>query len=180
MTLPIRLHPKGAEALQYGEREANIDTASNVASTIGRRLSIHKIREKAHEPNSLRIGHKKMYAIVATRLDLSYVVGLTNCYMCKPEWKQWELVKDIFCYLRGIEDLQLIFRLDKQTEVEDFTDSYYAANPDNQKSMSRYIFTYGVGAISWRSTLQDFMALLTTEAKYIVTSEAAKKAIWMH
>ena len=35
------------------------------------------------------------------------------------------------------------------TKVEGFTDSDYAGNPDNQKSMSDYVFTYGGGAATF-------------------------------
>ena len=35
------------------------------------------------------------------------------------------------------------------------------------------------GAISWRSHLQECVALLTTEAEYIAGNEACKEAIWL-
>ena len=41
------------------------------------------------------------------------------------------------------------------------------------------MFTLGKGAISWRSCKQDTTANFTTEAKYIVASEAAKEAVWI-
>ena len=53
-------------------------------------------------------------------------------------------------------------------------DSDCAKNSDNQKSTSSYVFTYGDGAISWRSELQDYTELLTAEVEYIASSEAAK------
>ena len=66
-------------------------------------------------------------------------------------------------------------------EVKGFTKSDYAYNPDNQKWTSGYIFiSYGDNAISWTSKLQEYIALLTTEAKYIVVSKAMKEAIWLH
>ena len=55
-------------------------------------------------------------------------------------------------------------------------DSDYVGNQDNRKSTFGYVFTYGGGAISWKSKLQECTALSTTEAKYIAASEA----IWLH
>ena len=74
----------------------------------------------------------------------------------------------------------MTFGLTTSTEVEGYTDSDYAGNTDNRKSTSGYIFTYGGGAISWRSKLQECTALSTIEGEYIAASEAAKEAIWMH
>ena len=51
------------------------------------------------------------------------------------------------------------------------TDSDYADNPDNWKSTSGYVFTYGGGTISWRLKLQGCTALSTTKAEYIAASE---------
>ena len=121
-----------------------------------------------------------MYVMVATRPNLAYVVGVINSYMSNPRRNHWEAVKHIFRYLRGTEDVQLTFGSAKATKVEGYTNSNYAGNTDNQKSTSGYIFTYGGGAISWRSKLQECVALSTTKAEDIATSEVAKEAIWLH
>ena len=74
----------------------------------------------------------------------------------------------------------MTFGSNNSIEVEGYTDSDYAGNTDNRKSTSGYVFTYGGGAISWRSKLQEHMAMSTTEAKYIATSNAAKEVVWPH
>ena len=48
-----------------------------------------------------------------------------------------------------------------------FCDSDYAANIDNRRSQSGYIFTLFGAAVSWKSNLQSVVALSTTEAEYI-------------
>ena len=45
--------------------------------------------------------------------------------------------------------------------------------------MFGYIFQIMGGVIAWRSHLQECVALLTTEVKYIALSEACKEAIWL-
>ena len=76
--------------------------------------------------------------------------------------------------------MHLTFGSNNPTEVEGFTDSSYAKYPKNQKSTSSYVFTYGGGAISWRSKLQECTTLSTTEAEYIAASEAAKETILLY
>ena len=46
-------------------------------------------------------------------------------------------------------------------------------------STSRYAFTLGGGAISWRSIKQSCIADSTMEAKYVAASEATKEAVWL-
>ena len=41
------------------------------------------------------------------------------------------------------------------------------------------MFTFGGGAISWRSVKQSSIADSTMEAKYIAASETAKEAVWL-
>ena len=41
------------------------------------------------------------------------------------------------------------------------------------------MFTFGGGAISWRSVKQSSIADSTMEAEYIAASEAAKEAVWL-
>ena len=60
-TLLVRLHTKGVEALQHGECEANINSASPVNPTIGQRLSIHRRGEKAQWKDTLCIGRRKYH-----------------------------------------------------------------------------------------------------------------------
>ena len=88
-------------------------------------------------------------------------------------------MKHIFRYLRGTKSMQMIFGSNHPTKGEGLTNSDYVGNLDNRKSTSGYVFTYGGGAISWRSKLQECTTLSTTKAKYIVTLEAAMEAIWL-
>ena len=100
--------------------------------------------------------------------------------MSNPGGKHWEVVKHILRYLRGSKDARLTFGSNNSTEVEGYTNSDYAGNTDNRKSTSGYIFTYGGGAISWRSKLQECTALSTIEAEHMAPSDATNEAMWLH
>ena len=71
-----------------------------------------------------------MYTMVATRSDPAYVVGAVNRYMSNQGNKHWEVIKHIFMYLRGTEDVRLTFGSANSTEVKGCTDSDYAGNPN--------------------------------------------------
>ncbi|KAL0331955.1 UNVERIFIED_CONTAM: Retrovirus-related Pol polyprotein from transposon TNT 1-94 [Sesamum calycinum] len=50
---------------------------------------------------------------------------------------------------------------------------------DSRRSTTSYVFTLCGACISWKSQLQNIVALSTTEAEYIATTEAFKEAIWL-
>ena len=58
-----------------------------------------------------------------------------------------------------------------------YTDSDMAGNKDNMKSTSGYLMTFAGGAVSWQLRLQKCVALSTTEAEYMATTEACKRTI---
>ena len=115
-----------------------------------------------------------MYVMAMTQPDLAYAIGVVSQYMLNPRRKHREVVKHMLRHLRGTKDAWLTFETNNSTEVEGYTDSDYAGNTDNRKSTSGYVFTYGGGAISWRSKLQECTALSTT------TSDAEEEVVWLH
>ena len=58
------------------------------------------------------------------------------------------------------------------------TQSYYAdyiRNLDKRRSTTGYVFTPSQAPMSWRCTLQPFVALSTTEAEYMTMTETMKE-----
>ncbi|GKA92256.1 putative RNA-directed DNA polymerase [Tanacetum coccineum] len=119
-----------------------------------------------------------MYAMVCTRPDLAHAVGVVSRFLSNPGKKHWEAVKWIFRYLRGTSKLGITFGNGKPMIVS-FTDSDMAGNKDNMKSTSGYLMTFARGTVSWQSRLQKCVALSTTEAEYMATTEACKELLWL-
>ncbi|KAE8732040.1 F-box/kelch-repeat protein [Hibiscus syriacus] len=92
-----------------------------------------------------------MYAMVCTRPDISQALGVVSRYMHDPGEGHWQAVKWILRYLQQTVDVGLVFEQDE-----------------------------ALAPVSWKSTLQSTVALSTTEAEYMVVSEAVKEAIWLN
>lgn len=60
-----------------------------------------------------------------------------------------------------------------------YMDSDYAGDLDRRRYLIGYMFTFNGCLISWKATLQHVVALSTTEAEYIVATEAVKEALWL-
>ena len=60
-----------------------------------------------------------------------------------------------------------------------YTDSDYAMDLDTRHSVSGAIFLLAGGPISWSSKLQNTVSQSSTKAEYIMSTKAAKEAVWL-
>ena len=114
-----------------------------------------------------------LYAMVATRPDIAYAVGVVSRFMANPGKAHWNAVKSIMWYSKGINNKCLCYGKDP-LELKGFCHSNMAGDMDTQKSTSGYVLTLAGGAVSWCSRLQKVAPLSTTEAEYISATETSK------
>lgn len=119
-----------------------------------------------------------MYAMLCTRPDIAYAVGIVSKFQSNPGEEHWTAVKHILKYLRRTKDYCLVYG-GGSLKIKGYTDSDFQADPDDRKSTSGYVFTLNNGAFDWRSCKQKTTADSTTEAEYIAASKAAKEAVWI-
>jgi len=83
-------------------------------------------------------------------------------------------------YLRGITRLGLVYqrlKTEKPRELQGYIDADYTWDLDQRRSMTGYVSMVAECVISWKAELQDMVALLTTEAEYMVAVEASKEIL---
>ena len=52
-----------------------------------------------------------MYAILCTRPDINYLVGMVSRYLSNPGPKHWQVVKHILKYLQRTRDYMLVYQI---------------------------------------------------------------------
>lgn len=63
--------------------------------------------------------------------------------------------------------------------MEGFSDSDWANDQDERRSVSGTFFRLQGGAISWQSERQKISALSTTEAEYMALSSISQEGLWL-
>ncbi|MCO5610600.1 hypothetical protein L7F22_064839 [Adiantum nelumboides] len=119
-----------------------------------------------------------IYAMVATRPDIAFAVGVVSRFMSNLGKKHWEAVKGFLRYLAGTKDKCICFGKGKLSAVG-YTNVDFARDLDRWRSISGYLYTFTAGAISWFSQLQSCVTLSTAEAEYVAASRSCKEAIWL-
>ncbi|MCO5575171.1 hypothetical protein L7F22_028968 [Adiantum nelumboides] len=110
-----------------------------------------KKAEMAKIPHASACG-SLMYAMVATRPDIAYAVGVVSRFMSNPGKKHWEAVKGVLRYLNGTKYRCICFGKGKLSIVG-YIDADYAGDLDKRRSTRGYLYTFAGGAISWLSRL---------------------------
>ncbi|KAI9186313.1 hypothetical protein LWI28_016119 [Acer negundo] len=151
----------------------------------GIKLSKEQVPKNEHEeqfmsrvPYASTVG-SLMYAMLCTRPDICFAVGIVSRFQSKPGPDHWTAVKHIFKYLKRTRDNMLVYSGGDSVPVG-YTDSDFQSDSDSRKSTSGAVFTIGGGgAVIWRSIKQSCIADSTMEAEYVAACEAAKEAVWL-
>lgn len=118
-----------------------------------------------------------LFAAQVTRPDINFSVILLSRYLNEPKSPHWGAVKRIMRYVKGTLDRKISYS--GKSGIVGFCDSDYAADVDDRKSTSGYLFMMNGGAISWSSKKQSIIAQSTAEAEFTSLSSATKEAIWL-
>nr|ADE10054.1 rve superfamily protein [Tremella fuciformis] len=121
-----------------------------------------------------------LYIATITRPDIAYAASLLCRFISKWSLAHWRAAKHLLRYLRGTSDLALTFDAHGgRRALLGWADADWGGCLDTRRSTTGYIFnTYG-GIVSWKSRRQPTVALSTTQAELLASTEAGKEAIWL-
>lgn len=113
-----------------------------------------------------------------SRPDISFSVNYLSRFNNNPGKRHWLAAKRILRYLKGTIDDRLTFSKSDHL-LRGYSDSDFANDLDERKSVSGYVFKLFGGVISWRSRKQTTISLSTTEAEYVALNSCCQEAIWL-
>lgn len=127
-----------------------------------------------------------MYLMLGTRPDIAYAITTLSQFNNQPSSQHWSALKRLFRYLKQSKNMSITYRripADADNRLHPisltgYSDSDWASNIDDRKSVTGYVFTIAGGAVSWQSKKQPTVALSSTEAEYMSSTQACKEAIW--
>ena len=113
-----------------------------------------------------------------TRPDIAYSVSYVARFNSKPTTYAWKLVCRILRYVQGTQHVGLQFS--KTTEpLIAFSDSDFANDCSDRKSVSGYILMAGGNVLSWKSCKQELVTTCTLYSEYVALFTAAQEVLFM-
>ena len=76
-----------------------------------------------------------IYAMLCTRPDICYAVGMVSRFQSNPGPDHWTAVKNILKYLRRTRNYMLVFS-GIDLKMIGYTDSYFQVDRDSRRSTS--------------------------------------------
>src|SRR5258708_29546620 len=122
-----------------------------------------------------------MYAAIGTWPDIMFAIHYLSQHSIAPGEQHLNAMKCIYCYLNGTPDLGLLFyRNQLNCDLVGFSNLDWASDPNTRRSVSGYAFLFCGAVITWSAKKQPTIALLSTEAEYMVMTHSRKEAVFLN
>ena len=123
-----------------------------------------------------------MYLMLCTRPDLAFTISRLSKFSSRPGTKHAIAVKRVLRYLVGTQDLGISFiipDLSVNPKLYGYSDSDFAADLNNRRSTSGFVFLLNGGPISWKSKQQSLVTSSTHDAEYVGLANASYEITWL-
>jgi hypothetical protein len=117
--------------------------------------------------------------MLGTRPDLAFAVIHMSQFCANPSQEHLSRALYIVRYLGSTKYLTLKFNGANHDGFLGYTDSDWAANPDDRKSITGYVLFLANGPVSWLTRRQKTIALSSTEAEYMAMSDTTRQISWI-
>ena len=117
--------------------------------------------------------------LTTTKPVFAYSVSVLSQFMSKPLESHWVAAKSVFRYLCGTVNYGILYTDASDAILASFSDSEWAGNLDDRRSIIGYAFSIGSGVIAWSNKKQSTIALSSCEAEYQALCAATCEAIWL-
>ncbi|KAJ4970442.1 hypothetical protein NE237_003541 [Protea cynaroides] len=115
--------------------------------------------------------------VTLTRPNVAFAVNRVCQYMHSPTSDQWIMVKRIPRYLKATANHGFLITKNSALTLQAFTNSDWARNSTDSKSIGGYAIYLGSNLISWTSRKQKIVARSSTESEYKALVDAVAELI---
>jgi hypothetical protein len=103
--------------------------------------------------------------------NIAFVVVKMSQHMVTPNKEHYSAGMHLLRYLNGMKAMVLEFNGSSNQGIVTFSDSDWASDITDRKSVTSNFVTLGQGPISWLSRKQKTIALSSMEAEYMAISD---------
>lgn len=121
----------------------------------------------------------KLIYLSLTRPDIAYPVSIISQHMSNPREEHMEAANRVLRYLKFTPGFGLIFKKNQDRSVKIYTDSSWAGELTDRKSVSGYCsFVWG-NLVTWRSKKQTVVSRSSAESEYRAMALGICEGMWL-
>ena len=120
-----------------------------------------------------------LFAANCLRYDICFAVGLLSRFLQTPGKNHLSAAKRIHRYLSS-NSLSITYGAASKVTFVGYSDSDWAGDISDRKSVGGYMFLINGKPITWSSKKQASVSLLSCEAEYIALTEAVKEVLFIY
>jgi len=117
-----------------------------------------------------------MFLARLTRPDIAYAVSKLSRYKHRYDGRHWLAAKKVLRYLQGTMHIGLHYKANNVLKLIGFSDSDYAMDKYDRRSVSGYAF---LSLVTWTSQKQPVVTCCSTKAEYIALSVVCREIVWL-
>ncbi|MBW0478903.1 hypothetical protein O181_018618 [Austropuccinia psidii MF-1] len=119
------------------------------------------------------------YLSLATRPDLAHAVSSLSQYLEEPGIWHWKSFLHILRYLRGSQELSLIYPKDSKEGIIAYSDADWGNCKATRRSISGYLASFEGGLVMWKTRKQQLVSTSTAEAEYKLLCDLTSELLWL-
>ena len=120
-----------------------------------------------------------LYLMLGTRPDIAFAVIKLSQFSANPSEEHLKRALGICHYLVGTPDYILAFDGDSQKGLVAYTDSDWAEDRNDRRSISGFFMKLADCVVLWQSRAQKTVAGSSTEAEYMALSDGCRQVMWV-
>jgi Reverse transcriptase (RNA-dependent DNA polymerase) len=105
-----------------------------------------------------------IYAMIGTRVDISFAVSALSRYCSKPAKRHLNALVRVLRYLKSTKNHAIVYG--RKSGIFAYMDSDYAGDRDERRSTTGYAVIFNGGSVAFKSKLQKTIVQSSTEGEY--------------
>lgn len=120
-----------------------------------------------------------MYLAIISRPDIANATGFLSRYMHCPTSTLWSAGKRVLKYLKQTKEKGLVYKKEDSNCLQAFSDSDWAGDRVDRKSLSGVSIFHRGNLVSWSSKKQATVALSTAESEYVAAALTVSETVFI-
>lgn len=121
----------------------------------------------------------KLLYLTITRPDIAFATQLLSQFMHNPKTSHINAATRVVKYVKHAPGLGIFMSADLGNQLTAFCDVDWTSCPNNRKSVTGYMITYGNSLISWKSKKHNTISRSSAEAEYRSLASTVAEIIWL-